>query len=310
MELRRPDPARDLGEVLALVQACDSAVYGASDWTEAELREEWEGLDLDRDAWLAVEEGSIAGVMHRYDLRGGRVLADGYVHPELTGRGAGALLLAAVEERARELARDLPAGEPVVVETSHLVGDPRAPKLLGCRGYEPVRTFFRMVARLEREPDVPQWPEGTEVRPLDPVRDGPQLQAALDEAFADEWGYARRPYDAWFEAHLGRPGFDPSLCPVVWAGDRLVAAALNHPKRMGDWGWVGTLGVLPAWRRRGLGAALLQESFRRFHERGERLVALGVDARNPTGATRLYERAGMRVLWRADVWRKEIRPGG
>ena len=57
----------------------------------------------------------------------------------------------------------------------------------------------------------------------------------------------------------------------------------------------------------GLGLSLLQESFRRFAERGETMAALGVDSENPTGATRLYERAGMRILWRADVWRKELR---
>jgi len=36
----------------------------------------------------------------------------------------------------------------------------------------------------------------------------------------------------------------------------------------------------------GLGLALLLESFRRFHGRGGRVVALGVDAENPTGAPR------------------------
>lgn len=256
MRVRSPDPERDFDEVLALVQACDRAVYGNSDWTAEELREEWEGLDLDRDAWVAVADGRIAGVMHRYDRRRGRVLADGYVHPELTGRGVGARLLEAVESRARELADEVPAGERVAVETAHLVGDSRAPKLLACRGYE------------------------------------------------------RRPYDDWFEKVLGWQRFDPDLCPVVWDGDELAAISLNYPKRMGDWGWIGTLAVRPAWRRRGLGLALLRESFRRFHARGERVVALGVDAENPTGATRLYERAGMGVLWRADVWRKEIRAGG
>lgn len=309
VQLRPPDPARDFDEVLALVQACDGAVYGDSDWTAEELREEWEGLDLARDAWVAVADGRIAGVMHRYDLRDGRVLADGYVHPELTGRGAGARLLEAVEQRAGELAEDVPAGARVTVETAHLVGDPRAPKLLACRGYEHVRTFFRMVAHLGDAPPQPSWPPGLELRPLDPVRDGPQVQAAIDEAFAREWGYSRRPYDEWFQKVLGVPRFDPELCLVVWDGDELAAVSINYPKRMGNWGWIGTLAVRPPWRRRGLGLALLLESFRRFHGRGERVVALGVDAENPTGATRLYERAGMGVLWRADVWRKEIRPG-
>jgi ribosomal protein S18 acetylase RimI-like enzyme len=60
-------------------------------------------------------------------------------------------------------------------------------------------------------------------------------------------------------------------------------------------GWVAGLGVRKPWRKRGLGLALLQRTFRLFHERGERSVGLGVDSENPTGATRLYERAGMHV---------------
>ena len=103
------------------------------------------------------------------------------------------------------------------------------------------------------------------------------------------------------------PRVDPSLVPVVWVGDEVVAFSLNYAKRNGDWGWIGTLGVREAWRRRGLGLALLHESFRRFRSRGETTVALGGDVENPTGATRLYERAGMTVLWQADVWEKELR---
>ena len=82
------------------MQACDRAIYGDSDWTEAELREEWDNLDLGTDAWVAVDAGRLAGVVHVYGLRGSRVLLDGYVHPELTGRGAGTLLLEAGEARA------------------------------------------------------------------------------------------------------------------------------------------------------------------------------------------------------------------
>jgi mycothiol synthase len=40
--------------------------------------------------------------------------------------------------------------------------------------------------------------------------------------------------------------------------------------------------------------------------RGVRSVGLGVDAQNPTGATRLYERAGMHVVFEAIVYEKEL----
>ena len=55
------------------------------------------------------------------------------------------------------------------------------------------------------------------------------------------------------------------------------------------------LGVVPEYRQRGLGQALLQHTFAEFAKRGFKAVGLGVDAENPTGAVRVYERAGMHV---------------
>ena len=48
----------------------------------------------------------------------------------------------------------------------------------------------------------------------------------------------------------------------------------------------------------------------RFHQTGETTGALGVVSENPTGALRLDEHTGMRVLWQADVWHKELRAVG
>ena len=188
-----------------------------------------------------------------------------------------------------------------------VVGDERAPLLLTAKRYERARSFFRMVTGVTGPLAEPVWPGGVELRPLDPDRDGRPLFDAEIEAFVEEWDYVPLGYDEWSYRVFGRSGFDPSLVPVVWAGDEVVAFSRNYPKRNGDWGFIGTLGVRPAWRRRGLGLALLHESFRRFRDTGETTVALGVDVENPTGATRLYERAGMRVLWQADVWQKELR---
>jgi mycothiol synthase len=296
-------------EALALLQATDRAVYGGTDWTEAELREEWEEIDLERDAWLAELDGRLAGVMHLCERRGATFISDGYVHPELRGRGVGSTLLDLAEARALERVGEAPPEARIALHNAHLVGDEAAPGLLTAKGFSPVRTFFRMVADLEHVDLNPVWPEGIDVRPLDVDEHGPLLHAADEEAFAEEWGHTAMPYDAWTRRVIEKTQFDPALCVVAWHRDEIAGFALNYPKRMGDWGWVGLLGVVPAWRRRRLGLALLQESFRRFRALGETVAALGVDSRNPTGATRLYERAGMRVLWRADVWEKELRPG-
>ena len=151
----------------------------------------------------------------------------------------------------------------MTIETAHLVGDPRAPKLLTCRGYSHVRTFHRMVIDLDAgsSPSRPSRP-GLELRRFDTEGDAHALHEALDEAFAEEWGYEPRAHPAWRERVLEVEQFDPSLFLVVWDGEEIAAASVNYAKRLGDWGFIATLGVRPAWRRRGLGLALLHESFR------------------------------------------------
>jgi mycothiol synthase len=301
----RPTPDR-LPEALSLLQASDAAIWGASDWTESELREDWERIDLDRDAWLVELDGQLAGVAHLLDRKGARFVGDAYVHPALTGRGVGTLVVELLERRVRELEVEWPAGRPAVLQLAHLVGDEHAPELFRSRGFTRARSFFRMVADVAGEHPAPEWPDGLELRPLELEAHGRALHAAQEEAFAREWGHVARPYEEWRERAFTAPRIDPALVPVVWAGDEVAAFSLNYAKRNGDWGWIGMLGVREPWRRQGLGLALLRESFRRFHERGETTVALGVDAENPTGATRLYDRAGMRALWQADVWEKEL----
>jgi ribosomal protein S18 acetylase RimI-like enzyme len=71
-------------------------------------------------------------------------------------------------------------------------------------------------------------------------------------------------------------------------------------------GWIEDLAVLGPWRKRGVGLALLLHALGALHGRGMRAALLGVDADSPTGAARLYERAGMREVRRTDLYSKRI----
>ena len=53
----------------------------------------------------------------------------------------------------------------------------------------------------------------------------------------------------------------------------------------------------------------LYHSFGEFYRRGVHKVSLGVDSQSLTGATRLYERAGMHIELSYDAYEKELRPG-
>jgi ribosomal protein S18 acetylase RimI-like enzyme len=127
---------------------------------------------------------------------------------------------------------------------------------------------------------------------------------AHEEAFSDHWGHTRGTYEEWLHRFSER---DLSLWFIAWDGDQVAGYSLCR-FRMGI-GWVGTLGVRRPWRKRGLGEALLLHSFAEFHRRGMQTIGLGVDAANPTGATRLYQKAGMKVAAEYVIYEKELRPG-
>jgi mycothiol synthase len=59
-------------------------------------------------------------------------------------------------------------------------------------------------------------------------------------------------------------------------------------------------------RRAGLGLVLLQSGFAALWRRGHTRVGVEVDSENETGATRLYERAGMKVTRRYATYEKVI----
>ncbi|WP_201391081.1 GNAT family N-acetyltransferase [Ktedonobacter sp. SOSP1-85] len=77
----------------------------------------------------------------------------------------------------------------------------------------------------------------------------------------------------------------------------------------GPVGWVNTLAVAREWRGRGVGLALLQHAFGEFARRGLQRASLSVDAQNLTGATRLYQRAGMRKTREYLLLKKVLRTG-
>jgi ribosomal protein S18 acetylase RimI-like enzyme len=155
-------------------------------------------------------------------------------------------------------------------------------------------------------PPAPRWPSGIAARTFRPGLDDRATFDTVEEAFSDHWGHVPMDYEGWLR-RIDQPTFDPSLWFVATSGEEIVGTSLCTTS-VGE-GWVSSVGVRRAWRKRGLGLALLLYSFGVFWERGLPAAALGVDADSLTGATRLYEKAGMRVVERYDRVSKVLREG-
>jgi mycothiol synthase len=302
--VRRPAFA-DVPAITALIRASEVVDFGAAERTEEDTGVALRTIDPERDAWVVADEqerlvaAAAVRAPHPTSLR-----AFASVHPEHRGRGLGAELLTLTEDRAEELASAAPAG--VEVKLTQGVGphNAAARKLLLSRGYALVRRFWRMGIDLGGEIAPPEWPAGIRAEPL---RSGNERAAfdAMEEAFADHWGFTPHDYGEWRAWMVDREEFDPSLWLLAFDDDELAAASLNFVSE--GVGWVGVLGVRKAWRRRGLGLALLRASFEEFRRRGLQTAVLEVDSENTTGATRLYERAGMHVVHHSDAFQKRLR---
>ena len=179
--------------------------------------------------------------------------------------------------------------------------------LLRNNGYSPVRYHWRMEIKLQEAPTTVTFPAGIELRPFIKDEHAVAVWQADNEAFRDHWGSHDRTFEEWSHAKFGNPNFDPTLWMIAWDGNEVAGFSQNRFRK--GIGWIGTIAVRRPWRGNGLGIALMRHTFGEFYKRGMTTISLGVDSANLTGATRLYERAGMYVAGEFAMYEKELRTG-
>ena len=309
--------ARDQDAAPASVLANEESrsLLGFANFTEDRLRRFWTAPSVDRERDVAVVEapdGRVAGCLFVIGEQPFvSVFAIGFVGLPYHGRGIGAAIVADNERRAGRFIELAPPERRVVVHAGTLAGGhrertPSSPLRLPtkCAAVELMRTVFDgrpaapatcPASRFARSPPATSAPS---TRPTSPP--SPTIGAR-----------APRPSRISTHSPYADPTFDPAFWWVAQDGDRLagyVGARLSGDDDP-ELGYVGLLGVLAPYRRRGIGEALLRRTFRALHDRGQKGCDLHVDADSLTGATRLYERVGMTAHPRFVTWEKELRPG-
>jgi ribosomal protein S18 acetylase RimI-like enzyme len=283
--LERSDPVRgatwtDFDGVVELLVQRSRAATGVASTREEFVRNEWElpSFEVGRDNWVRGTTGYAA------------------VSP------SGALTLAAADdaeadsllERAAARARDRGLAK---LELRPLPGDEVQRRALGRHGFRLQSYVLAMGRRLAADEPGPTWPPGIAVRTFDGA-DAPAVQALLDKAYRGwDTSYVSLAHDDWRRAMTGDSEFDPN---VWWLAER--DGALAGCALWWSSGWLKDLAVREGERGRGIGAALVRHGFAEFARRGVGRVGLKVDAANPTGAPRLYERLGFTIEGREEIW--------
>ena len=211
------------------------------------------------------------------------------VHPAERRRGHGRNLLAAALPVAREGGLE----EIVLHVPLHLPGSRSFASEVGLRYMSSLWSFE---LANEIPVPVPRFLPGLIVQTLAPDEDLDDFARFTNAAFAGH------PTPISWTVELVRhvhslPGCDPTLI--------LVASAVDDPSHLVGFtraevgaddagvicGDIGLIGVLPAWRRLGLGTELLRWGITTLRERGVARIDLKVEAENEQ-ATAMYRRHG------------------
>jgi mycothiol synthase len=310
----------DLETAVSFMNDCSEAQVGRREHDLADTKMEWsqEKFNLETNTHLVFSpEGDLAGYVEVWDIQAMPVSiwVWGRVHPQYEGLGIGTYLLTWAEERARQVFCRVPDDVRVVMHCGSVSTYEPTKKLLQDYGMVPIRFFWTMRVDLKEPLTRPTLPTGMTIKTFTEVDDLTAVVTANSEAFQDHWGYVAQPVaetvKLWQDWLANDTKFDASLWFLAMAGDEIAGMSLCRLEAHNDptWGWVDDLAVRRAWRRQGVALALLHHSFAELHARGKKTIGLGVDASSLTGATRLYEKAGMHVYREYQHFEKELRAG-
>lgn len=287
----------DLDGVIRLVDDADRALGLEADPIREYLTWIWHvpSTDLERDTRIVVHDTDIAGFAQgiwRPD-EGGPLDAFMRTHPDHLGRGIGSWTLAWGEALAAERGSEGIRAQAVDRDEAGRV-------LLTARGYTQVRSSYTMGKALAPGEDPGEAPGGVTIRAFETGRDERALHEVEEASFADHWGFRPVPFELFEQEMYGADDWDPSLAFLAEVDAAVVGLVVAFSFE-GE-GNVAVLGVIPAWRGRGIAKALLRRAFAELAERGHREARLGVDAQNPTGAVALYESVGMSPYRAYDIY--------
>ncbi len=302
----RPPRREDAPAVVELMNACQRADGDEPDMTVEELLKDWHGVDLGEESILVLDaDGKIIGFADLLTRHYIHVNVYPFAVPGPHWESVWAYLTAWGEAWAQaHLPLAKGADQMSIYHFVHANNRNAADFLTG-HGYTLVRTHYIMEARLDSPPPAPTWPTGIAIRTFATDEDGDKFFEAGEESFQDMWNRPPSTRERWLQPTTAET-FDPTLWFLPYEVESGKIAAICLCSIVANIGIVDTLGVRPRWRRQGLGLAMLRHAFGEFWRRGIHTASLNVDAGSPTGAPRLYGRAGFQVQKRIHRYEKKI----
>ena len=293
----RPARLSDIEAVHEIIARQNMIDYGNAMRTLDDLQKSWQSIDLDKDTCTAFVDGKLAGYAELLDNDSPFIyLAD------RTNVDLGFQLLTILEKMAANRKKDTVNLFTRISEKNNTLL-----QLFASNGYKSKLSFLIMDLVLQDIPPAAQLPEGIVIRTFIKDQDEQITYQTDEEASQDKGYHDRLSYEDWVKRmSMEKDSFDPSIWFLACAGNEVAGVALNVFRKDSNTGWVDHLSVRQAWRRRGIGKALLLHTFREFYLRSIHHIKLSVDSKSLTHAPHLYESVGMQTAQQYHIYRKEI----
>ena len=314
----RPAAIDDAQQVADLMNACSQLLTGKDEWDAGELIADWGDpqFDLENNSLMVfageklIAYSEFWGIMPPF-VRNSYLVR---VHPDYRDQKIGTQVNQWAEARAKAISQKAAPDLKVILTCIINHKDECARKLMTDFGSEIVRTTWVMEADLTQEIDDEQLPDGYSMR-IARKDEIPEIFALKLDTFLDHWGSMETPFEEGlqqFKSHyVNDPFYRPDLWFVVeYLGEKVGLVIGNAATSFGsDYGWINILGVKRAHRKHGVGRVLLQHCNRAIKKAGGNKVGLSVDASSLTGATKLYEDAGFKLIEEHLRYEKVLRDG-
>ena len=320
----RPATLDDIDDVVNLENRYWIEIIGKPLNDAGELLHLWKSpiIDIERDSILVfTEDNKLAGLAYVEDRDPHvKLEVEAHVDPAYTGKGIGTFLIGWFEERSKLSINQAPEESRVIIEQFIPTVDHMSRNFLEKCGYKVARFFSRMEMDIKSLPTKPEFPKGVSVISGESMSmSGEEFNRAFaqaqNEIFKDHWGFVEQSVDELVEEfehwEQHKPNYDPSMVFVAMDGNEMVGQIVCTPSMSEDpeKAYVEVVGVKKEWRKKGIALAMLRHVFRQLYQRNIFKVCLDVDSESLTGATRLYEKAGMHVAWQEVNFEKQVRPG-
>ncbi|MFC0029729.1 GNAT family N-acetyltransferase [Micromonospora chaiyaphumensis] len=272
--------------------------------------------ELERGSLAAFDGDVMVGYMKTNYKPGAeevhRIFMDGGVHPDYRRQGIGTVLLKAGVAAAKELHALHHPTLKLVIDArrgEHIAG---VAELFRSQGFAPARYYQHLEHPLGHAIPETAIPAGMRIEPWSKKNDE-AFRMIRNEAFEDHWGMAPLPANSW-ASKITNHTFKPEvsfllrdmtsgapagmLVTKYWEADTAATGVRNAHFMF--------IGTLRDYRKRGVASALIGHALRAAADQDYGRASVHVDSANPTGAFRIYEKAGFTSKRRFVCWALEV----